>query len=277
MKEDKRNYVIEFKHKGKNALDMNVSYCLTSFPIPEDKCQQLKKEIEKILNEDTPLPKSDTVVEDGIDLGFTIAGHWKREYDKLKSEVDAIRADTWKAARQLTMTDFHHTPYSYRAFSDYLYSLNLNSNDTGKELSIALYSDRNIPISNKWEILTYEVRGILYNIGKDGFYKSESGDFFYKKVPLYANQYSVKRNSDNYIFTVGDIRVKDGANIKSIHLGTSLNELSYDGFSQGIEYCGEHISPIKSQPVVEDNVFTLPQQKEIQNIIFNQTGYKPKG
>jgi len=43
------------------------------------------------------------------------------------SEVDAIRSDTWKAARSLTMNDFHHTPYAYRAFSDYLSSLNLNT------------------------------------------------------------------------------------------------------------------------------------------------------
>lgn len=94
------------------------------------------------MNNPAPSALNDTVVEDkgdGIDEITKLKNYIKyleAEFECNKDkvytlvEVDAIRADTWKAARQLTMTDFHHTPYAYRAFSDYLSSLNLNSNDT---------------------------------------------------------------------------------------------------------------------------------------------------
>lgn len=114
----------------------------TSVIMPLDKRLKINNLLERYLNGemDNPLPSvlnNDTVVpefgRDAYERLFEQNQELMNMCIKMKteSEVDAIRADTWKAARSLTMTDFHHTPYAYRAFSDYLSSL--NSNDTGKE------------------------------------------------------------------------------------------------------------------------------------------------
>lgn len=89
-------------------------------------------------------PKLDTVVDkfDGKmfdHISFDEAGQWDANLKPLRfansrkytqSEVDAMMEDTWKAARKLSMTDFHHTPYVHRAFSDYLKSLPENKSST---------------------------------------------------------------------------------------------------------------------------------------------------
>lgn len=59
-------------------------------PISKEKYEAVKQAIERELN-------NDTVVEDNY--GYTLAEYWNNEYTKLKSEVDAIRKETWEAAR----------------------------------------------------------------------------------------------------------------------------------------------------------------------------------
>lgn len=103
-KQEERNYVIEFRHKGINPLDMNVSYCLTSFPITEEKYPAIKNAIEEILN---PTKEVDKILE--IDEAkhveywhneFKVAskslGEWIEKYCKLEKENDAMMKDVQK-------------------------------------------------------------------------------------------------------------------------------------------------------------------------------------
>jgi len=141
----------------------------TNKHIHYDKAMKLCNALESALN--------DTVVEDRFDgkrasfYAMDEVGQWaaadkeltKEKIDELmkefhnqplqfysppkrysQSEVDAIRADTWYAARKITdkvvgeidFKDGDRCPFYEKYFNsinDYLSSLNLNSNDTGKE------------------------------------------------------------------------------------------------------------------------------------------------
>lgn len=104
----------------------------------EDKIPELKKIISSVLN-------NDTVVEDRQFIPFNKIMVDKDEWDKRKysqAEVDAIRADTWKAARDITDKVLGEIDYKdgdvgqfyqkkYNSYNDYLSSL--NSNDKGSK------------------------------------------------------------------------------------------------------------------------------------------------
>ena len=158
-------------------------------------CGKIKQAIESALN--------DTVVEDRFDgkrvsfYAMDEVGQWaaadkeltKEKIDELmkefhnqplqfysppkrysQSEVDAIRADTWYAARKITdkvvgeidFKDGDRCPFYEKYFNsinDYLSSLNLNSNDTGKELFTTLdgvkifRGDTYFPVDDNFNIL----------------------------------------------------------------------------------------------------------------------------
>lgn len=105
-----------------------------------------------------------------------------------------------------------------------------------KELSIALYSQKEIPISGKFEVLIYNIKGVKFELDSDGYYKNGEGDYFYRYLPLYAQVWQIKRFSDNKIFTIGDMHPNKNVVIQGFHLGGNP-EIGYEGFSQGIDYC----------------------------------------
>ncbi len=105
-------------------------------------CGKIKQAIESALN--------DTVEDSKIKELESLLEYYQAEFnanqDKVytQAEVDAIRADTWYAARKITdkvvgeidFKDGDRCPFYEKYFNsinDYLSSLNLNSNDTGKE------------------------------------------------------------------------------------------------------------------------------------------------
>ena len=173
------NFVGRKKYTDERCTDTIYEFNSTR-QIPLDRFPAIKQAIESCLNEPLPQPPSalnDTVVEDRFDgkrasfYAMDEVGQWaaadkeltKEKIDELmkefhnqplqfysppkrysQSEVDAIRADTWYAARKITdkvvgeidFKDGDRCPFYEKYFNsinDYLSSLNLNSNDTGKE------------------------------------------------------------------------------------------------------------------------------------------------
>jgi len=108
--------------------------------------------------------------------------------------------------------------------------------ESGKELTIALYSENKIPISFYWEVTAYKVRDIIFNLCSDGFFRNENDDYFYRYEPLHARVYSIKRTIDGAIFTLGDKHPEKETYIQGFYLG-GMPEIRYDGFCQGIAYC----------------------------------------
>lgn len=115
-------------------------------------------------------------------------------------------------------------------------SLFVGKREMKKELTIALYSQHEIPISNMFEVLIYKVKSIPFYLDSDGYYKIDAGDYFYRYLPLYAEAWQIKRSSDNKIYTIGDKHPEKNVPIQRFYL-TSLVEISYEGFSQGLNYC----------------------------------------
>lgn len=228
----------------------------TSHRVTHYKFPAIKQAIESALN--------DTVVEDRFDgkrasfYAMDEVGQWaaadkeltKEKIDELmkefhnqplqfysppkrysQSEVDAIRADTWYAARKITdkvvgeidFKDGDRCPFYEKYFNsinDYLSSLNLNSNDTGKEdneTKSANWRSENLSkqsapepsaLPNKeWEIVSFvSIHGEVLTLDEKKWkYRSETSsisdmDFLLKHYSIH----SVRRLSDNTVFSVGD-------------------------------------------------------------------------
>ena len=199
------NFVGRKKYTDERCTDTIYEFNSTR-QIPLDRFPAIKQAIESCLNEPLPQPPSalnDTVVEDRFDgkrasfYAMDEVGQWaaadkeltKEKIDELmkefhnqplqfysppkrysQSEVDAIRADTWYAARKITdkvvgeidFKDGDRCPFYEKYFNsinDYLSSLNLNSNDTGKELFTTLdgvkifRGDTYFPVDDNFNIL----------------------------------------------------------------------------------------------------------------------------
>lgn len=132
---------------------------LKGYKMNPDKFPAIKSTIESVLN-----GKEEDLFD--VDLGFTLAGHWKREYEKLKSEVDTIRKETFIDARKVGIGNMSST-YVYPTISDYLQSLTpetkpkeqdtkevLFTTEDGKEIrngDWAFYVEEN----NNWMVVSH--------------------------------------------------------------------------------------------------------------------------
>lgn len=245
-------------------------------------CGKIKQAIESALN--------DTVVEDRFDgkrasfYAMDEVGQWaaadkeltKEKIDELmkefhnqplqfysppkrysQSEVDAIRADTWYAARKITdkvvgeidFKDGDRCPFYEKYFNsinDYLSSLNLNSNDTGKEdneTKSANWRSENLSkqsapepsaLPNKeWEIVSYKHK-ISEQVYDEKFNLELVKESFKDAVDIH----SVRRLSDNVVLTAmdgnyGSTERRDGYPNKPIKKFFIKEGLMYAQFDEG--------------------------------------------
>jgi hypothetical protein len=151
MSTDKKNEVNSFWLDQDLTKNYTLGWYAYGFSIntsihPEQ-FDKVKKAILSALN--------DTVEDSKIKELESLLEYYQAEFnanqDKVytQAEVDAIRADTWYAARKITdkvvgeidFKDGDRCPFYEKYFNsinDYLSSLNLNSNDTGKEDNVCL-------------------------------------------------------------------------------------------------------------------------------------------
>lgn len=116
--------------KGNGSDCFWYQFC-TSTPIANVHFYEINKSIEKVLN-------NDTVVEDNF--WDKIQNFCDREMDKYankkytQSEVDTIRKEAFEAGRVRDGgLSYGRLRFKYESYEQYLSSLNLNTNDTGKE------------------------------------------------------------------------------------------------------------------------------------------------
>jgi len=222
----------------------------TNKHIHYDKAMKLCNALESALN--------DTVVEDRFDgkrasfYAMDEVGQWaaadkeltKEKIDELmkefhnqplqfysppkrysQSEVDAIRADTWYAARKITdkvvgeidFKDGDRCPFYEKYFNsinDYLSSLNLNSNDTGKEdnetksanwrsenLSKQSAPEPSALPTKEWS--EWKIVDIMDDNGQ--VISNPSTDIIWACIEHKGERiHSVRRESDKEVFTIGD-------------------------------------------------------------------------
>jgi len=243
------NFVGRKKYTDERCTDTIYEFNSTR-QIPLDRFPAIKQAIESALN--------DTVVEDRFDgkrasfYAMDEVGQWaaadkeltKEKIDELmkefhnqplqfysppkrysQSEVDAIRADTWYAARKITdkvvgeidFKDGDRCPFYEKYFNsinDYLSSLNLNSNDTGKEdneTKSANWRSENLSkqsapepsaLPNK-EWKEWKIVDIMDDNGQ--IISNPSTDIIHMVLKHRGERiHSVRRESDKEIFTIGD-------------------------------------------------------------------------
>lgn len=95
-------------------FSINTSIHPAQFPL-------IKKAIESVLRGNEDMGNIET-----FNRGYKMGWNDASKYDQKQhtsEELLQARSEAFKAARQLTQTDFHHTPYNYRTFNDYLNSI----------------------------------------------------------------------------------------------------------------------------------------------------------
>jgi len=232
-------------------------------------------------------------------LGEIITIEQYRAKKYTQSEVDAMMEDTWKAARnELTYAGFP-LRFKYNTFADY-------KADTTKQSPTNLQAEQKeqIDIQNnfckptvkdnqEWEIIAFGVYNFpdtIIHKNKDGLYRNYTGVGVYTTLEMIANNHtihSVRRLSDNTIFSIGDevdVTCSDGKGFRD-----TINHFTYTSgvgimdvyFKNQLSTAfGIHwLNIAKKLPTPNTDtisgkpVFTEEQYIAIWDMIFSQTGY----